>query len=436
MGLSGNTCLAKAAKPESGCAVVTDFRVARERVMAFLRQNPIPALAGMEEAAVSHWIQNPSDKVYAGFFDIFAGTVTAGTRKRCSNLLVAESGHQELLFRIDVPFPPPKKPTFTFIDLFAGIGGFRIAMQNLGGQCVFSSEWDKAAQKTYEANFGEIPFGDITRQEIKDMIPDGFDVLCAGFPCQPFSISGKMGGFNDARGTLFFDICEIIKKRNPKIVFLENVKHLIHHNHGNTLKVISRKLEELGYIVQSKLLNASRFGVAQNRERIIIIGTKEQPFDFNTIKTAPMVCLNDFLDNEGEFEYLNAHEYTLIPSPKRQDSGLVFSGYRNKSIRKAGVREGTKHLSRVHKQPNRIYSVEGIHPTLPSQESAGRFFILTSDHRVRKLTIPECYKLMGFPKKFKLSQTTSAQYVQVGNSVCVPMIQAIGEAFLKQGFRS
>jgi len=411
-----------------------DCRVAQKRILEFLKECPIPALAGMEEAVVSHWIQSPDDNVYADFRDIFAGAMVSGIKKR-SNSAVAEEGdgYQKLLFKFDVPFPPPKNPRFTFIDLFAGIGGFRMALQNLGGQCVFSSEWDKAAQATYEANFGEIPFGDITQKEIKEMIPDGFDVLCAGFPCQPFSISGKMGGFNDARGTLFFDICEIIKMRNPKIVFLENVKHLIHHNQGNTLKVILQKLEELGYVVQSKLLNASRFGVAQNRERIIIMGTKKQPYNFEMLHTTPMICLNDVLDKEGDFEYLTPSEYTLIPSPKRQDSGLIFSGYRNKSIRKAGVREGTEHLSRVHKQPNRIYSVNGIHPTLPSQESSGRFFILTNEQRVRKLTISECYKLMGFPSKFKLSQTTSAQYVQAGNSVCIPMIQAIGEVFFKQG---
>ena len=389
----------------------------------------------MDKAFLSHWFHT-KESTFVRPYEAYVDRLLKTELKEQPLPHVSENNFQQLVFPeiINVPFPPKDQKKFTFVDLFAGIGGFRLALQNLGGRCVFSSEWNESAQQTYFSNYGEFPFGDITLRETKDAIPKGFDILCAGFPCQPFSISGKMGGFNDVRGTLFFDICEIIKERNPKIVFLENVKHLIHHNRGTTLKVILQSLEDLGYVVQKKLLNASHFGVAQNRERIIIIGTKKQPFDFDAIVTTPTVNLHEVLDKEGDFECLRPHEYTLIPSPKRQDSGLLFVGYRNKSIRKAGVRDGTEHLSRVHKQPNRIYSVEGLHPTLPSQESAGRFFILTQENRVRKLTISECYKLMGFPSEFILSPTASAQYLQIGNSVCVPMIQAIGAAFLTQGF--
>ena len=135
--------------------------------------------------------------------------------------LAAEDALQQLLFEVnDVPFPTPENYKFKFIDLFAGIGGFRIAMQNLGGKCVFTSEWDKEAQRTYRANFGEVPFGDITKEDTKKFIPDGFDVLCAGFPCQAFSIAGKRGGFDDTRGTLFFDVAEIIRRKQPKAIFL------------------------------------------------------------------------------------------------------------------------------------------------------------------------------------------------------------------------
>lgn len=389
----------------------------------------------IDKAFLSHWFHTKGSR-FARPYEAYADRLLKPEPKGQSLLRVSEADFRQLVFPeiVNVPFPPKEAERFTFIDLFAGIGGFRIALQSLGGRCVFSSEWNESAQQTYFNNYGEFPFGDITLRETKDAIPKGFDILCAGFPCQPFSISGKMGGFNDARGTLFFDICEIIKERNPKIVFLENVKHLIHHNRGTTLNVILQSLEELGYVVQKKLLNASHFGVAQNRERIIIIGTKKQPFDFDAISTTPNVNLSEVLDKEGDFEYLQPNEYTLIPSPKRQDSGLLFVGYRNKSIRKAGVRAGTEHLSRVHKQPNRIYSVEGLHPTLPSQESAGRFFILTHQNRVRKLTISECYKLMGFPPEFILSPTASAQYLQIGNSVCVSMIRTIGTALLSQGF--
>ena len=187
--------------------------------------------------------------------------------------MVAEEALQQLLFEVEnVPFPTPENYKFKFIDLFAGIGGFRIAMQNLGGKCIFTSEWDKDAQKTYRANFGEIPFGDITSEQVKKYIPNDFDLLCAGFPCQAFSVAGKRGGFEDTRGTLFFDVAEIIKKHNPKAIFLENVKGLITHDKGKTLEVILNTLDELGYKVFTEIINAKDFGVPQNRERIFIVG--------------------------------------------------------------------------------------------------------------------------------------------------------------------
>lgn len=323
----------------------------------------------------------------------------------------------------DIPFPPPSDPEFTFIDLFAGIGGFRIPMQKNGGKCVFSSEFNPYAQKVYEANFGEFPFGDITKIPV-ELIPD-HDVLCAGFPCQPFSISGKMRGFEDTRGTLIYNVFKIIDAKHPKVVFLENVKHLVHHDNGKTFKTILEGLDNLGYKTSYKILNSSDFGVAQNRERIIIIGTRDKLFDFDKVKTLPRVVLRDILDNPNTttFEYLD-EPYTILKDVKEQPSGLIFIGYRNKNIRKAGVRPGTEHLSRVHKQPNRIYSVDGIHPAIPSQETSGRFWIYDSGI-VRKLTINECYKIMGFPANFIRSSSLSEQYRQIGNSVCVPMINSI-----------
>src|SRR5699024_5308141 len=174
----------------------------------------------------------------------------------------------------DIPFLPIKNPKFKFIDLFAGIGGFRLALQNLGGKCVFTSEWDKDAKRTYKANFGETPFGDITKEETKQYIPDNFDVLCAGFPCQAFSIAGKRGGFEDTRGTLYIDVAQIIKRKQPKAIFLENVKGLRNHNGGKTLATNLNVLRnDLRYFVpEPEIVNAKDFGVPQNRERIYIVG--------------------------------------------------------------------------------------------------------------------------------------------------------------------
>lgn len=320
-----------------------------------------------------------------------------------------------------------------FIDLFAGIGGFRQAFEAANYKCLFSSEINEHCQKVYRENYGEIPFSDVTKI-IPENISD-FQVLLAGFPCQPFSICGKKMGFEDTRGTLFFDICRIIDVKHPDVVILENVKHLIHHNGGNTLLTIISTLESLGYTVSYKLLNSKDFGVPQNRERIVIVAHRGGiKFDFNKLTTQPMVKLKDFLDKEGEFEYLNPDEYTILDKYTKQKTGLIFIGYRNKNIWKTGIRPNTEHLSRVHRQPNRIYSVEGTHPTLPSQESSGRFFIyLPDENRVRKLTVNECYRIMGFPENFKKIDILSEQYKQIGNSVCVPMMKELAIQIKEQG---
>lgn len=323
--------------------------------------------------------------------------------------------------------------SISFIDLFCGIGGIRLGMEKVGFHCVMSSDINEECQNTYYANFGEMPLGDIKEIDEKS-VPD-HNILCAGFPCQPFSISGKQKGFEDTRGTLFFEICRIIYEKKPAVVFLENVKHLVHHDKGKTLGIIISKLKELGYNVSWRVLNGADFGVPQNRERIIIIGSIKGKFNFDRIKTQPRGRLIDYLDIDGNFEYLSREEYTLLDNPKQQPgSGLIFAGYRNKSIRKVGVRPGTEHLSRVHKQPNRIYSVYGIHPTLPSQETSGRYFILTQDNRVRKLTLDECWRIMGFPESYKKVSATGEQYKQLGNSVCVPMVAAVASEIKNQFF--
>ncbi len=320
-----------------------------------------------------------------------------------------------------------------FIDLFSGIGGFRLAFDRAGYQCISSYEINSACRQVYQSNFGDISELDVTQIQ-PHSLPD-FDVLTAGFPCQPFSICGKRKGFDDTRGTLFFYICQIIEAKKPSVVVLENVRYLLYHDRGKTLEIILESLKSLGYHVVYELLNAKDFGLPQNRERVIIMATQAKKFNFyNLNKISPTPKLKDFLSKTDNFEYLVREEYTLIDDPKQQDSGLIFVGYRsNKSIWKKGVRPNTNHLSRVHRQPNRIYSVEGTHPTLPSQETSGRFFIyLPKQDAVRKLTIKECYRIMGFPDWFELHPNVGECYKQIGNSVCVPMIYEIAMQLKQQ----
>lgn len=333
-----------------------------------------------------------------------------------------------MLFKIRKENPNPK---FTFIDLFAGIGWFRIALEELDGKCVFSSEINSECAKTYACNFGEYPSGDITK--IDPFSVPSHDILCWWFPCQPFSISWKMKWFEDTRWTLFFNILEIIKAKKPKIVFLENVKHLKDHNDKKTLKTIINHLEELGYFTNWKVLNAKDFGLPQNRERIIIVWSKEREFDFTKIRYSPEVPIKDILETNKNFEYLSKSEYTILPKDKwrKQTSGLIFCWYRNKSIRTKWTRPNTEHLSRVHKQPNRIYYIDGVHPTIPSQETAGRFFIYDGKN-VRKLTIDECFRLQWFPSEYEKTWKLGICYRQIGNSVAIPMIKEVAREFLNQ----
>lgn len=320
-----------------------------------------------------------------------------------------------------------------FIDLFCGVGGIRLGMQSADFKCAFSADINTECQRVYTENFGDTVFGDITKIDAKD-VPD-HEILCAGFPCQPFSISGLQRGFEDTRGTLFFDVCRILAEKKPKVVLLENVKNLVYHDHGHTLEVILNCLKELNYTVTWTLLNAVDFGVPQNRERFILIGVRGQAFDFGQLQKQQRVCINDFLDKLTETQYLPSDTYTLLDNPKQQPhSGLIFAGYLNKNLRKTGIRAGTEHLSRSHKQPYRIYSVLGTHPALSSQETSGRYYILTTDKLVRKLSLSECWRIMGFPAWFKRTSAKTAQYRQVGNSVCVPMIAEVASAIKQQIF--
>lgn len=321
-----------------------------------------------------------------------------------------------------------------FIDLFSGIGGFYRVFKEFGFECVFSSEINKAARDVYLLNYGIEPHGDITKIDPK-IIPD-HDILCAGFPCQSFSISGKGNGFLDPRGTLFFDIIKIAKIKKTKVLLLENVSNLKNHDNGNTFKIIKNTLEKEGYSVYEKVFNSKDFGLAQNRERIIIIASRIGTFDISKVKIFKnKVFIKDILEKNIDFEYLKKEEYVIIPKDKwkTQKSGLIFCGYRKKEIRK-GVQQIKLEHSRVHKQPNRIYHINGVHPTISSQESSGRFFIYDGK-KVRKLTQRECYRLQGFPDNHIIHKSKTEAYRQIGNSVPLNLIKYVVKEIVKQIFK-
>lgn len=315
-----------------------------------------------------------------------------------------------------------------FIDLFAGIGGFRLGFERAGFKCVYSCEIDEKAATVYEKNFGDNPLGDITK--IKGPELPEFEILLAGFSCQPFSIAGERKGFSDKeRGTLFFDILRIVQAKKPKVIVLENVKNLLSIDSGESFKLIKRSLEKEDYIVTYKVLNAKDFGVAQNRERLIIVATLRGvgSFNFNQLNKMDTIKLKDILKKDGEMEYLSTHEYTIIESPKVQKTGIIFSGYlKDKNLRSRGVDQSKVHLSRVHKQFNRIYSEDGIMCTLMAQESSGRYWVQTTKG-VRKLTRDECKLLMGFPEEFIIEGNQKDYYRFIGNSIVVPMVEEIAK---------
>lgn len=346
----------------------------------------------------------------------------------------AEEALQYLLydFKKSVPFPEPKEEKFKFIDLFAGIGGFRLAFQNLGGKCIFTSEWDKYSKRTYQANFGEIPFGDITKPETKSYIPNGFDVLCAGFPCQAFSIAGKRGGFEDTRGTLFFDVAEIIKKKQPKAIFLENVKGLRSHDRGKTLATILNVLrEDLNYYVpEPQIINAKEFGVPQNRERIFIVGFRKDlgitDFEYPE-PTQENIVLEDILEEkEVSVKYYLSTTYmeTLRRHRARHESKGNGFGYEiipNDGIANAVVCGG------MGRERNLILDNK-LTNFVPVTKISGE----VNREGIRKMTPREWARLQGFPNEFKIVVSDQQAYKQFGNSVAVPAIQATAEKIIKK----
>jgi DNA (cytosine-5)-methyltransferase 1 len=304
-------------------------------------------------------------------------------------------------------------------------------MQNLGGKCVFTSEWDKDAQKTYRANFGEVPFGDITKEATKKFIPDGFDVLCAGFPCQAFSIAGKRGGFEDTRGTLFFDVAEIIKRKKPKAIFLENVKGLRNHNGGKTLATILNVLRnDLDYFVpEPQIVNAKDFGVPQHRERIYIVGFRKDQGVTEFEYPKPLKKKVKFADVKEKkvpaTKYFLSTQYvqTLINHKERHESkgnGFGFAIIPDDGIANAIVVGG------MGRERNLVYDhrITDFTPTTHIKGTVNR-------EGIRKMTPREWARLQGFPDNYVIPVADASAYKQFGNSVAVPAIQATANKILE-----
>ncbi len=351
---------------------------------------------------------------------------------------VAEDPLQYDLFSdfFKVPFPEPEHPKFTFIDLFAGIGGFRIAMQNLGGKCVYSSEFDAKAQESYFANYGEMPFGDITKDITKKYIPEHFDILCAGFPCQAFSLAGRRLGFKDeTRGTLFFEVENILRKHQPKAFFLENVKGLAIHDKGRTLKTILDHLDNAGYdVVPPQILNAMDYGVPQHRERIYIIGfRKDLHIDVNDFHypepTTPGALRPRFRDvmeeHEVSVKYYLSTVYIETLKRHRARHEAAGHGFGYKIIDIDGVANAIV-VGGMGRECNLVVD-KRLTDFTPVTNIKGE----VNREGIRKMTPREWARLQGFPDKFKIVVADASAYKQFGNSVAVPAIQATAEIELE-----
>ena len=367
-----------------------------------------------EMALISHYMHNRGTSAEAQY----TKGAEAYNTLMCRNIStpITDADAESFMEGITTEYQPVTEPAFTFIDLFAGIGGFRLAMQACGGKCVFSSEFNPNAKKTYSLNYGDVPFGDITLRATKDCIPQDFDVICGGFPCQAFSIAGYQKGFEDTRGTLFFDIAEIIREHRPKAAFLENVRNLEGHDNGKTFAVIRQTLNGLGYEVYHKVINACEYGnIPQTRARIMIVAISR-----------------DRVPNYGCFRFPEPIELTrtihdcIQPGPKDEKYY-----YRPGHIYYDRLLQGMQSQNTIY-QWRRVYVRENknkLCPTLTANMGGGGHNVplILTDEGIRKLTPKECLNFMGYPANFAFpgSIAESAKYMQAGNSVVVPMMTRV-----------
>lgn len=369
-------------------------------------------------ASVTHFLQSKDN----GAKDYYAKDAEAFLM---ANQLVEDSEFQyELPIVYDVPFPPVKNPKFKFVDLFAGIGGFRMAFQNLGGKCVFTSEWNKFSKQTYEANYGEVPFGDI--QKIHESnIPD-HDILLGGFPCQPFSLAGvskknslgREHGFKDeTQGTLFFDIVRILEAKRPKAFVLENVKNLVSHDKGKTFKVIQGTLSELGYSIHCKVIDGKHF-VPQHRERIFIVG-----FDKEVFKGEESFEFPDMPEETHTVEEILEPADQVDPKYTLSDKLWEYlQAYAEKHRLKGnGFGYGMVKMDGITRTISARYHKDGAEILIPQGEGKNP----------RRLTPREAARLQGYPENFVIPVSDTQAYRQFGNSVVMPLIQYLGEAVIE-----
>lgn len=375
-------------------------------------------------AIVSHWLQSPYEaplvlgEKYAVKWRRLIEDQSEKTAVRSKKMFI---GQKNSPFSFSaLPVPPSSQPKFRFIDLFAGIGGFHQALHEAGGKCVFSSEWDSHAKETYFENYGLVPFGDITKfTEGVDgdalsykSIPE-HDILTAGFPCQPFSQAGKQLGFNDARGTLFFEILKIGKRLRPSIMILENVKRLKTHDNGRTFQVIVNALHEIGYKVYAKVLRAFDYGLPQNRERIFIVAFRE-PVHFEF----PLPPQDRLIHQIGDILENNTDDYYTI-----SDRMLQGHERRLREHKEKGNGFGFCVFERTAKYVN----------TLSARYwKDGSEILIKQDRKNPRLLTPrECARLQGFPDEFKINKSRRHAYQQFGNSVPVNVVKAVVDAALK-----
>ncbi|MCH4896228.1 DNA cytosine methyltransferase [Marinilabiliaceae bacterium JC040] len=308
-----------------------------------------------------------------------------------------------------------------FIDLFAGIGGFHQALSSFGAECIFASEWDKYAAETYYENYHIKPKGDITLIDAKE-IPN-HDILCAGFPCQAFSISGKQNGFEDSRGTLFFEIERVVKYHKPKILLLENVRNFEKHDGGKTLSTVEKSLKNLGYNVNYEVLNASHYGLPQNRERIYFVCFRKDIYDSKFIFPKPsdkQVALIDFL----EFDPINVKKIDRSDIEIYKEVNFDKNLFGTKDLPNKPIQIGKVGKGR---QGERIYDPNGHAITLSAYGGGvgSKTGLYKVENVIRKLSPRECARIQGFPESFIINNRQSQAYKQFGNSVAINVLKTI-----------